>query len=207
MKQGDPLSSLLFNTVLQVALKDDLASWQTEGMGICLGDSETDCLTNLRFADDVLLFSTSLEQWQRMMCDFARSTERVGLKIHPEITKILSNQNSNRRREMAIKNIKVDVLPVSECAKYFGQTQKNQQQETAEIRSRIRDAWASLYRYKQELTSKSYLLQHRLRLFNVVISPTLSYASGTWTLTKEHKRTIDSAQNAPTHCTNEKEVQ
>ena len=25
-------------------------------MGICLGDNESDCLTNLRFADDVLLF-------------------------------------------------------------------------------------------------------------------------------------------------------
>ena len=29
-KQGDPLSSLLFNTVLQVALKDDLPGWQKE---------------------------------------------------------------------------------------------------------------------------------------------------------------------------------
>ena len=82
-KQGDSLSSLLFNTVLQVALNDDLTSWQREGMGICPGDSETDGLTNLRFADDVLLFSTSLEQLQRMMCDFKRHTERVGLKIHP----------------------------------------------------------------------------------------------------------------------------
>ena len=27
-KQGDPLSSLLFDTVLQVALKDDLINWQ-----------------------------------------------------------------------------------------------------------------------------------------------------------------------------------
>ena len=62
--QGDPLSSLLFNTVLQVALKDNLARWQKKGMGICLGDSESDCLTNLRFAEDVLLFSTSLEQLQ-----------------------------------------------------------------------------------------------------------------------------------------------
>ena len=44
-------------------------------MGICPGDSETDGLTNLRFADDVLLFSTSLEQLQRMMCDFKRHTE------------------------------------------------------------------------------------------------------------------------------------
>ena len=191
-KQGDLLSSLLFNTVLQVALKDDLARWQKRGMGICFGDSESDCLTNLRFADDVLLFFTSLEQLQRMMCDFKRSTEWVGLKIHLERTKILSNQNSNRRREVAINNIKVEVLPVHGCAKYLGK--KLQQQETTEIRSRIRAAWASYYRYKKELTSKSQLLQNRLRLFNMAISPTLTYASGTWTLTKEHERMIRSTQ-------------
>ena len=82
-KQGDPLSSLLFNTVLQVALKDDLTRWQEKGMGIRLGDSEADCFTDLRLADDVLLFSTSLEQLQKMMCYFEKSTERVGLKFSP----------------------------------------------------------------------------------------------------------------------------
>ena len=41
-KQGDPLPSLLFNTVLQVALKDDLSRWQKKkGMGICLGEYES----------------------------------------------------------------------------------------------------------------------------------------------------------------------
>ena len=39
----------------QVALKDDRINWQRKGMGIRLGDSVSDCLTNLRFADDVLL--------------------------------------------------------------------------------------------------------------------------------------------------------
>ena len=33
-KQGDPLSRSLSNTVLRVALKDDLAKWQREGAGI-----------------------------------------------------------------------------------------------------------------------------------------------------------------------------
>ena len=46
-KQGDPLSSLLFNTVLQVALKGDLPRWQKKkGMAICFGECELDCLTN-----------------------------------------------------------------------------------------------------------------------------------------------------------------
>ena len=61
-KQGDPLSSLLFNMVLQKALEDDIPRWQEKkGMGIYLSDIEYDCFTNMRFADDVLLL-TSKEQ-------------------------------------------------------------------------------------------------------------------------------------------------
>ena len=62
-KQGDPLSSLLFNTVLQYSLEDDLKRWQEKRKGIRLSVKAEDCLTNLRFADDVLLFSTSLENY------------------------------------------------------------------------------------------------------------------------------------------------
>ena len=59
-QQGDPLSSLLFNTVLQNSLKDDIQRWRKKkGMEIYLSDNDHDCLTNLRFADDVLLFASS----------------------------------------------------------------------------------------------------------------------------------------------------
>ena len=74
-------------------------------MGIHLG--ETDCLSNLRVADDVLFFSTSLEPLERMMRDFKRSTEKVGLKIHPDKTTLLSNQGSNERTDVTIDNINV----------------------------------------------------------------------------------------------------
>ena len=66
--------------------------------------------------------------------------------------------------------------------------------KTAEIKNRIRAAWTTFYRHKQELTSRSYFLTHRLRLFNMMITPTLSYASGTWTLSKKHERMIRSTQ-------------
>ena len=48
--------------------------------------------------------------------------------------------------------------------------------------------------YRQELTSNNYMLKHRLRLFDAVVTPTMSYASGTWTLTKEHDRMNQSTQ-------------
>ena len=81
-KQGDPLSSLLFNTVLQSSLKEVTQRWQKKkGMGIYLSDHDHDCLTNLRFADDVLLFATSKDQLQKMLYEFKESTENVGLRI------------------------------------------------------------------------------------------------------------------------------
>ena len=63
-------------------------------MGIYLSDQERDCLTNLRFADDVMLFATSKEQIRNMMCEFKDATEKVGLRIHPDKTNILSNQSN-----------------------------------------------------------------------------------------------------------------
>ena len=70
------MSSLLFNTVLQYSLKDEIQRWQKKkGMEIYLSDQERDCLTNLRFADDVMLFATSKEQIRNMMCEFKKATE------------------------------------------------------------------------------------------------------------------------------------
>ena len=93
-KQGDPLSSLLCNTVLPAALKDDLLRWREKGLGIRLGDSQADCLSTPRFADDVPLFPTSPEKLRSMICDFKKSTESVELKILPDKTKIKIFQQS-----------------------------------------------------------------------------------------------------------------
>ena len=180
-KQGDPVSSLLFNTVLQFDLENDLKNWKEKNQGILLSDRKEGCLTNLRFAEDVLLFSTSLNKLKDMLCDFKKSTEKVGLEILPNKTKILSKQNSRRQREVMIDNIKIEVMHKSESAKNLGQKITFEEQEMAEIKNRLKSAWAAFCNYREELTSRSYRLCRRLRLFNILITPTLTYASGTWT--------------------------
>ena len=109
-KQGDPLSSLLFNTVLQYSLENILTKWHENKKGVRLSDKTEDCLTNLRFAEDVLLFSISLEKLREMLCDFRTSTEAVGLGIHPDKTKILNNQDKVKAKEITVDNIKIEVL-------------------------------------------------------------------------------------------------
>ena len=158
-KQGDPLSSLLLNMVLQKALEDDIQRWQKKkGMGIYLTEHDHDCITNLRFADEVLLFASSEEHLQKMLCENNKSTEKVGLRIHPEKTKILSNQSSDTKKEIEVDDMKVEILTRGENVRYLGQMITFLQQETTEIRNRIRAAWATFPKYRQELTSKNYML-------------------------------------------------
>ena len=103
-KQGDSLSSLHVNTVLQNSLKDDVQQ-EKKGMEVYLSDNDHGCLTNLRFADDVLLFASSKEQLQKCCANSRKSTEKVGLRIHPEKTKIQSNRSSDTKKEMEVDEI------------------------------------------------------------------------------------------------------
>ena len=147
-----------------------------------------------------------------MMYEFKASTEKVGPRIHPKNTKVLSNQSSlgpDSKKEMQINDIKIEILTRSASVRYLGQLITFQQQETTEIKNRIRTAWATFHKYRQELTSKNYMLKHRLRLFDAAITPTIRCASGTWAPTKEHERMLQSTQrkNAPSHHTKNKKIQ
>ena len=88
----------------------------------------------------------------------------------------------------------IEILKKNESVKNLGQRISFHQQETLEIKSRIRLAWATFHKYRQELTSKKYMLKLRLRLFDATVSPTICYAAGTWTQSQEHERMIQSTQ-------------
>ena len=66
-KQGDPLSPCLFNALLEDAMREVQAQWKKKGLGLQLGHTQNSILTNLRFADDVLLVATSLSQLKKML--------------------------------------------------------------------------------------------------------------------------------------------
>ena len=160
----------------------------------------------MRFADDVLLFSTSLEKLRELLCEFKTSTEAVGLGIHPDKTKILSNQDNVRTKEITVDN-KIEVLSKGGSARYLGQKIAFEEQETEEIKNRLKAARAASHKYRQEHTSKDYHLCHRLRLFNIIITPTLTYASGTWTLSQKHEKMIKTAQRKMKKCEIAKETE
>ena len=99
-----------------------------------------------------------------------------------------------KAKEITVDNIQIEILEKGESARYFGQKITFEDQQTEEVKNRLKAARAAFHKYRQELTSKGYRLCHRLRLFNMVITPTMTYASGTWSLTKKYEKMIKKAQ-------------
>ena len=88
VKQGDPVSSLLFLAVMEVIFRRLKKRWNDLNLrrigsyyGVVLDDPQ-DPLTNLRFADDVMLVASSRADARKMTADVQREASAFGLKMH-----------------------------------------------------------------------------------------------------------------------------
>ena len=75
-----------------------------------------------------------------MLCEFMTSTEAVGLGIHPDKTQKLRNQDKEKAKEIPVDNIKIEVLSKGDSARYLGQKITFEEQETEEIKNRLKSA-------------------------------------------------------------------
>jgi hypothetical protein len=123
-KQGDPLSTLLFNAVLEAAFRQVRAKWQKKKFGIEVSVSGESYMQSLCFADDVLLLAATPGQLQEMLEDLKNAAQSVGLLIHPGKSKVLTNAyvTSTRNVPSSIKfgEDSMEVLPYSGSLKWLG---------------------------------------------------------------------------------------
>jgi len=196
-KQGDPLSSLLFNAVLERVMRRVKDSFGMKKYGIKLGATEDMRLSNLRFADDVILVATSLKHLSEMLLQVQKEAAKCGLGLHPEKTKIISSTNKNGRpgtTNAKIGEMKIEIIPIQSSIKYLGCQISFGEMQDMELRQRIRGGWAKFMEHKQELTGAHYSLNSRLKLFDAVITPTVLYGSECWTTTKNLEDILQTTQ-------------
>ena len=102
-------------------------------------------LTNLRFADDVLLVAKTLPQLTSMLEQLAQEAKQCGLELHPEKTKILSNVTNktgrNAKRQVDVDAMKIAILPYEESTKYLGRMVSFNKPDETEVENRIQAAW------------------------------------------------------------------
>jgi hypothetical protein len=195
-KQGDPISPTLFNAALEEALRRTKEKWHKKRWGFKVGGRGHGWVTNLRFADDVLLVGRSLRQVTDMLSDLVYEAGKVGLEIHMGKTKILNNGlgNSQQIKEVHVHGRSVEVLRRESTTMYLGRALNLCQPHDPELGHRISSGWAKFAKFKKELTDKDYSLYQRLRLFHSVVTPSVLYGSATWTMTASREQTLRVAQ-------------
>jgi hypothetical protein len=195
-KQGDPISPILFNAVVEKFMRVLKQKWSTKRWGVQLGWTGESEMTNLRFADDILLIGRTLPQIRSMLSDVAREASKVGLELHAGKTKIIHNGigYGSGVTKTRCGDMDIEVLDCESHAMYLGRALRMTDLHDEELKNRIGKAWAKFGVYRNELTDRNITLGHRLRLFDAVITPTILYGCGSWVMTTERRRRIRSTQ-------------
>ena len=195
-KQGDPISPLIFNAVLEAVMRKAKEKWKRRKYGIDLEPSYEDRLTNLRFADDILVIARTLPQIKQMLLDITEECANVGLTLHPEKTKILHNDKGYGRHVKSAKvgEMTIEVLDSSASTMYLGRLLSLTDAHDTELQHRIKKAWAKFGAYRDELVNRDVPLNLRLKLFNSVVSPTMLYGCASWVMNEARKQKVQAAQ-------------
>ena len=135
----------------------------------------------------------------------------MGLRKHPDMTKILSNQStisSITKRHIEVGEMSIEMLSKNESVKYLGQRISFHQQETLEIKSRIRAAWATFHKYRQELTSKIHAQTSSTTFRRHSLSDCMLRSRNMDTEQGPRKKdSIDATQDVTTHYPDKKKIQ
>ena len=196
VRQGDPISALLFISIIEACMRECKNKWSRlnqrrtrHGFGILLDGCEP--LTNLRFADDILLASQSKTDASKMLADLASTAAKYGLQVHFGKTKVMTTEQSGGEvGGIKLNGQTIHILGLREPEKYLGRQLCVQDSSAVEIEYRIKCSWASFMTFKKELCNRHYPLTQRLRLFNATVTPSACYAAATWTMTKSLEQRV-----------------
>ncbi|GBP48908.1 Retrovirus-related Pol polyprotein from type-2 retrotransposable element R2DM; Endonuclease [Eumeta japonica] len=183
VRQGDPLSPIIFIAILEVVINK--LNWSKRG--IFIRDSY---LSHLRFADDLVILSESSSQLQLMIEDLQTASTNVGLQINLSKTMAMSNSLKNL--------VKVNEYPLEYTDKYIylGKTisfkEKNNE---LEIERRIQRSWNKYWSMK-EVFKSDMPINLKTRIMNSSILPCLTYGCQTWKFTPKAMQKITTCQRA-----------
>ncbi|XP_072931484.1 uncharacterized protein [Epargyreus clarus] len=144
VRQGDVVSQKLFTAALEDVFK--LMEWKDLGVNI-----NSEHITHLRFAYDIVILADSLRDLSKMLGDLNSASQRVGLKMNMDKTKIMSNVH------VTPVPVVVDGTPleVVDEYNYLGQTiQMGKSNFERKVTRRIQPGWAAFGKLRSIFSSK-----------------------------------------------------
>ena len=183
VKQGDPLSPIIFCAALEEIFKK--LNWENKGTRI-----NGTYLSNLRFADDVVIIAKNSKELGEMIGELKEESQKGGLLMNVSKTKIMSKNPDSGSKG----NCKPEFETVKET-KYLGQIISLENKWEKEINNRIALGWKKFWSLKH-IFKGNYSIKNKTEILNSCVLPVIAYGSQTWTVTKKLENKLRVTQNS-----------
>ena len=142
-------------------------------------------LSNLRFADDLILFAENEEK--DILEDLSKEGKRDGMKLNKKKTKILFNEVARSRLRTGLMIDGEQLKEVSEY-KYSRRLVTYDNEISKEIAQRITSGWKRFGDYSQFLKDRKIPICLKRKIMDTVILPAMTYGAEIWTLTNHQEK-------------------
>jgi hypothetical protein len=175
VRQGDPLSPLLFNIFIN-GIFDRLAEGECDPVTL----NEMDKVNALAYADDIVLLSTSKNGLQKALNEVQQYCQDWRLKVNHKKTKCMTFTRGTQKEKTPFFIEGEELENVKEY-KYLGITiNKKNCTFTPAIKALRIKATRALYAIKAKVNINRLPIKMALKLFDSLVKPILLYASETW---------------------------
>ena len=180
VRQGCVLSPYLFNIRANMVMRETLDGFQG---GLQIGGR---MITNLRYADDIVLLATSEAELQELVDRLDRVSRKYSLLINVEKTKVMASDGIACR--ILIQN---ELLEQVDAFPYLGSLIIEDGECTTKFRIRLNKGQAIGELLQKIWKSHSILISTKIRLMKALVWPVATYGCESWTLRKNEQTRLD----------------
>jgi hypothetical protein len=195
VRQGDPMSPILFNNVTRVVYKHLKAKWRDEGHGTVVCGNESTNSTHAMFADDTTLFASSKQALVAMIRDVRDALAQHGLNMNMGKCMIQTSSCNHSTESVDVDGEVIPVVEATDGFKVLGTQFTLHGRTSVEIKARMTAAWAKFHTLWPLLGKRDGNMVKRLQLFDSSVTQTALWCNESWLPTAREKRLLTSTQN------------
>ena len=184
VRQGDPLSPILFINVMRILMDELKEEWNRKGFGTIVG-AHADILDKLcliSFADDTTILASSRQSLTSMLKRVHDVFAQAGLKLNADKCKITTNTNV-RTPILRVLDMVFPIVSSNEGFKILGTQYTLLGRTEVELSHRIACAWGRFNQLLPLFLNRNASLNKRLKIFHSDVRQCLLWCCESWNLT------------------------